>query len=241
MTTEIVKLNVPNAPALQVSGEYIILKPFCESVGLEYEPQRKRLERMALEGSATTSIMEAVGADGKNREMVAIHKDDFRVWLLGIDTSRLKNREVAELILTYKREVKQVLKDYYEKGVAINTRLVSFEEQAKVLQLLKGILPDDRLQSRGELLAARAMGDVPQIAPEDKPLYVDTYLKEHGREDINAGGFGFGRKLANEYRKETGEEPPMEPGLVHGRMRDVKAYRERHRFLFDRVLDTYKQ
>ena len=236
MNNEIVTLDVPNAPALQVSGEYVILKPFCESIGLDFEPQRKRLERMVLEGSIGTSIMEAP-TNGGVQKMVGIHKDDFRLWLLGIDTARLKNREVAELILTYKREVKQVLKDYYEKGAAINARILGLDEQAKVLQLLKGLLPDDRLQSRAELLAARAMGDAPQISPEEKPLYVEEYLKEKDREDINAGGFG--RKLANEYRKETGQEPPTEPGLVHGRMRDVKAYREKHRYLFDRVFATY--
>lgn len=236
MKNEIVKLNVPNAPALQVSGEYIILKPFCESIGIDFEPQRKRLERMVTEGSVGTSIMEAP-TNGGIQKMVGIHKDDFRLWLLGIDTSRLKNREAAELILTYKREVKQVLKDYYETGIAMNNRILGFDEQAKVLQLLKGLLPEDRLQSRAELIAARAMGDAPQIAPYNKPLYVEDYLKEKGREDINPSGFG--RKLANEHRKDTGEEPPTEPGLIHGRMRDIKAYREKHRYLFDRVLDTY--
>lgn len=58
-------------------------------------------------------------SSGGMQEMVGIHKDDFRLWLLGIDTSRMKNREAAKKIVIYKREVKQVLKNYYEKGVAV--------------------------------------------------------------------------------------------------------------------------
>lgn len=233
---EIVKLNVPNAPALQVSGEYVILKPFCENVGLDFSSQRKRLKRMEEEGSATMVIMTTVGEDGRNREMTGIHKDDFRLWLLGIETSRMANEEAAELILTYKREVKQVLKDYYEKGVASNPRLDP-KYQAEVLQMLKGLLPEDRMQKRAEIIAARVMGDAPEVKPEEMPLYVETYLDEKDRSDISSSGFG--RKLANLFRNTTGEEPPLEPAQIHGRMRAAKAYKESHRPLFDQVLATY--
>lgn len=49
---------------------------------------------------------------------------------------------------------------------------------------------------------------------------------------------GFGRKLANLYRMEFGEEPPVEQAEV--RLRAVKAYKESHRYLFDQVLETCK-
>lgn len=238
MKNEIVTLNVPNAPALQVSGEYVILKPFCESIGIDYEPQRKRLERMVLEGSATTSIMEAVGGDGKNREMVGIHKDDFRLWLLGIDTGRLKNREAAELVITYKREVKQVLKDYFERGAAFNQRIITDPfKKAELLRLYVGLLPEDRVAKFAEINYARAIGESPEIDPQEMPLYVENYLEEEDRKDISPSGFG--RKLANLYRVEMGEEPPVEPAQIHGRIRNAKAYKESHRPLFDQVLATY--
>lgn len=107
----------------------------------------------------------------------------------------------------------------------------------EIIALAKGILPEDRLASRAELVIARAMGEEPQIAPENMPLYVETYLAEHGRDDIKSSGFG--KKLANLFRNTTGEEPPEEPAMIQGRMRKAKAYKESHRPLFDQVLATY--
>lgn len=239
MENEIVKLNVPNAPALQVAGEYVILKTFCENVGLEYSAQYRRVKRMEEEGTATIANMAIVATDGKNREVVGIHKDDFRLWLLGVNTNSLKDDKAKEYIVNYKREVKQILKDYYENGVAVNTNIITdYEKQMKIIAMAKGFIADDRLASKMEVVISRAMGDTPQIAPQDVPLYVENYLAEKNRLDINSGGFG--RKLANLYRMEFGEEPSVEHADVRGRLRTVKAYKESHRYIFDQVLETYK-
>ena len=235
MTNEIIKLDVPNAPAIPVINEYVALRSLCESIGLDFQAQARRLARV---GEATIAMMATVASDGKTREMFCIHKDDFRVWLAGIDTSRVKSEQAKKRILTYKREVKQVLKDYYEKGKAENPRFVTDPfKRAELLRMYKGLLPDDRIAKRAEIDYARAIGEAPEIPQEEMPLYVETYLDEKGRPDISSSGFG--RKLANLFRNTTGQEPPVEPALIHGRMRNAKAYKESHRPLFDQVLATY--
>lgn len=227
-------IPVTGTPGLQnIEGEYIALKPLTEAIGIGYVAQYEKLQEAEW---ATIRLNRTVGADGKSREMATLHKDAVPMWLATIQPSRVKP-EVRPVLIAYQKEAAKALNDYFTKGVAVNPRHLGIEEQARVLQALIGVLPQSRLSVHGEIVAARALGNAPDIAPQDIPLYVEDYLKEMNRTDISSSSFG--RKVANEYRKETGEEPPMEHAVVAGRPRKVKAYTETHRPIFDKALATY--
>lgn len=85
-----------------------IRKP-CEILGIDHEAQRKRLVRSEW---ATTSIMEAVAADGKTRPMLFVELDTFPMWLATIDSSRVR-AESREMLLAYQREARNVLADHF--------------------------------------------------------------------------------------------------------------------------------
>ncbi|MFO0580510.1 MAG: phage antirepressor N-terminal domain-containing protein [Polyangia bacterium] len=72
---------------------WLVLKPACEALGIDAEAQRKRLERTAW---ATASIMEAVGADGRQREMYCLRSDRVAMWLATIDTARIADPEARQ-------------------------------------------------------------------------------------------------------------------------------------------------
>lgn len=229
-------IPVAGTPGLvNVEGEYIALKPLCEAIGIEFSSQRKKLQDSEW---AVMAVTATTGSDGKTYQMVTVHKDSIPMWLATIPVSRLKNEDAKKILIAYQKEAAKALRDYFTTGIAVNTNIITdYKAQMEIIALAKGILPEDRLASRAELVIARAMGEKPQIAPENMPLYVETYLAEHGRDDIKSSGFG--KKLANLYRNTTGEEPPEEPAMIQGRMRTAKAYRESHRPLFDQVLATY--
>lgn len=48
-----------------------------------------------------------------------------------------------------------------------------YEKQMKIIAMAKGFIADDRLASKMEVVISRAMGETPQIAPQDVPLYVE--------------------------------------------------------------------
>lgn len=231
--TNIIPVN--GTPGLQnIEGEYIALKPLCEAIGIDYSGQRSKLSGSEW---ATMGVTPTVASDGKTREMVTLHKDSVPMWLATIPVSRLKNEGAKTTLIAYQKEAAKALNDYFTKGVAINERVYDYKAQAEVLMILKDALPADRVALKAEIITARAMGDKPQIAPQDVPLYVEDYLKEKGRKDISSSSFG--RKLSNMYKAELGSKPPEEHAEIAGRTRKVKAYTEKHRYLFDRVLETF--
>ena len=65
---------------------YTALKPICENIGIAYNGQWERLNRTPW---ATIRMIRTVGADGKQRDMVAISRKTLTMWLATIDTNRL--------------------------------------------------------------------------------------------------------------------------------------------------------
>ena len=91
------------------SSVRVVLKPMCVGLGIDPEPQRKKL---ASSGWATTSVTEAVGADGRSRVMFTIALDDVPMWLATIPVSRV-SEEARPMLLRYQRECARVLRDHF--------------------------------------------------------------------------------------------------------------------------------
>lgn len=95
----------------QADGEvFVPLKPVCENLGIAYNGQYERLQRQKW---ATIRMTRTVGADGKNRDMTAIDRRTFSMWLATIDTARIKNEDAKNLIVAYQCEAADVLDAYF--------------------------------------------------------------------------------------------------------------------------------
>lgn len=113
--------------------QYTAMKPICENIGIDWDSQRKRIERDEVLNS-TKVIMTVVAEDGKKREMVSLPIQMLNGWLFGIDVSRVKESAKKALIM-YKRECYQALYNYWHKGVAVNPRRVTISiEQQKAIR-----------------------------------------------------------------------------------------------------------
>lgn len=162
----------------------VALKPVCENLGLDYSAQYRRLQRQDW---AVVAMMATTGADGKTRDMVAIDRQTFTMWLATIDTPRIRNEEAKRLVVLYQQEAAKVLEQHFfgdslrntederllRETIAINARL---EETLRKLT--------DVLATIG---AATADGPTPiqstQTLPSAYTLTERWYLqqiKEHG-------------------------------------------------------------
>ena len=93
-------------------GTFLVpLKPICKALKLDWEPQRKLIARDAVLDS-TTSIMEVVGADGKQREMLCLPMKYLNGWLFKINPSRYEG-EACEKIIKYQKECYDVLFSHF--------------------------------------------------------------------------------------------------------------------------------
>lgn len=81
--------------------------------------------------------------------------------------------------------------------------------QMKVLAAANGIVDGAWLQLKAKHVAARALGEEPEIDPLDRPLYVPDFLKGKGlkKADILSVQSWFGRRAAGLYEAEHGERP----------------------------------
>lgn len=95
---------------------YAALKPICENIGIAYNGQWERLNRTPW---ATVRIIRTVGADGKQRDMVAISRKTLTMWLATIDTNRLSDEQARHNVTVYQKEAAEALDKYFNEGGAI--------------------------------------------------------------------------------------------------------------------------
>lgn len=248
-STELVPISVPGTDR-QIMAALIDGKPMvsprhaCDVAGLDYSAQIRRLNRTSW---ATVAMTTMVAADGKTRELAMIDRRTFTMWLATIDTARVKSDETRAIIDAFQVEAADALDAYFNEGGAINPRATEDQldrltrqarGQIEILQLAKGLIDPKHLESKARIVLARALGEAPEIAPADIPLYVSDYLAGKGlnRTLVDAKASGFGKRLKARYIVEHDREPDRHhQTLPNGTVREVYAYIEADRPLFDSV------
>ena len=228
-------------------GTYVALRPVCEALGLDFSGQLQRLQHQSW---ATVGVTPTVAADGKTREMTVIDRRTFTMWLATIDTRRVKNERTRELVRIYQCEAADALDRYFNEGIAVNPRAVeasapaattgpySVETQARVLDILKNVIAKDYLEAKARIVAARVMGDVPEIEAGARPLCIQDYLREKGAttDEVTRFASAFGRYVRTAYVDERGVEPGKRfDETPSGQVRETYAYTETDRTIFDRA------
>lgn len=228
-------------------GTYVALRPVCEALGLDFSGQLQRLQRQSW---AVVGMTPTTGSDGKTYEMTFIDRRTFTMWLATIDTGRVKNERTRELVRTYQCEAADALDRYFHEGAAVNPRAVgagapatttgpySVETQARVLDILKNVIAKDYLEAKARIVAARAMGDTPEIEASARPLYVQDYMRERGAtaDEVTRFASAFGRYVKETYKAERGVEPGKRfDETPSGQIRETYAYTETDRTIFDRA------
>jgi prophage antirepressor-like protein len=154
------------------------------------------------------------------------------------------NTARVETVRPFKRWVNhKVLPSIYRTGSysllgAAPTATTSFEIQARVLDTLKNVIAKDYLEAKARIVLARAMGDTPEIEASARPLYVQDYLREKGatRDEVKRCSSSFGRYVREDYVAERGVEPGKRlDETPSGQVREVYAYTEADRLIFDRA------
>jgi len=229
--------------AAEVDGKpHIVLRPAIESLGLDYSAQYRRLQRRSW---ATVAMTATVAADGKARDMATVDVRTFLMLLATIDERRVAEH-ARPLLVAYQQEVADVIEQYWNHGGAINPRATAdqlteiigrAEAQARVLRTLDGIVDSRWLEAKARHVAARALGEEPEVDPDSRPLTVGEYLADRGvtGATLRSLSSSFGKRLKGLYVAEHGQDPPRTERFVDGALRQVAGYTETDRHLFDAV------
>lgn len=250
---EVVKLDL-SAGSIQttlVGGQpHIVLKPAVEDLGLAYSAQLRKLKSRSW---AVVSQTDTTGADGKTYEMTVVPVRTFLMLLATVNEARVAEAARSTLV-AFQNETADAIEAYWTRGGAINERatdeqLDALQQQIEerrirralgLVQLIAAM--DDNVdpkwkRSRQLHHYAEATGEAAEIAPEDRALLVETYLKDLGlsKDERRSVRSSFGRRISLAYELQHGEKPKDAFGLVDGRERQVKSYTEADRPLFDKV------
>lgn len=115
MSTELVPVPVPGAPdlmAAQFDGrEWAALKPMCDTLGIDYSAQLKRLKGRSWAVMAVTPM---TAADGKAYRTTVVDSGTIPMWLATIDERRVAE-EARPKLIAYQREARDALDAYFNK------------------------------------------------------------------------------------------------------------------------------
>ena len=148
----------------------------------------------------------------------------------------LTKSDIAKQVRTYLLEVEAKATPQQRSEAAEAIELA--EARMRVLKAADGIVSPVWLETKARLVAAKALGEEPEVDPLDVPLYVPDFLKSLGLKpkDITSAQSWFG-KYALAICRELGIESPQDrqSDLPNGSIRKTKAWTERHRPVFELV------
>jgi hypothetical protein len=256
---EVVKLDLTAGSihtALVAGQPHIVLKPAIEDLGLSYAAQYRKLQTRSWASVAQTAMQ--MPGDDQVRNHLTVPVRTFLMLLANVNENRVAEA-IRPTLIAFQNETADAIEAYWTQGGAINERatdeqLDALEQQIeerrirRALGLVQLIAAMDESvdpkwkRSRQLHHYAEAAGEIAQIAPEDRALLVETYLKDRGlsRDESKSVRSSFGRRVSLAYQmKHNGEKPKDSIGLVDGRERSVKSYTEADRPMFDKVWDEF--
>lgn len=92
-------------------GKFVAIKPICESLGIGWSSQLKRIKRSTILSEAMVIMTTAFNPNGQ--EMVGMDINFVNGWLFGIDETRIKDENTRKQVLNYQRECYRVLYEHF--------------------------------------------------------------------------------------------------------------------------------
>jgi hypothetical protein len=113
MTTQIIEVSFHEQTlfaTLVDSIPHVAMKPICENLGLDWDAQRKRINRHHVLSKG--AVMITAPSNGGMQDMLMLPLKLLNGWLFGVDAGRVK-REIKPRLIQYQAECFEVLNNYF--------------------------------------------------------------------------------------------------------------------------------
>lgn len=210
---------------------FVVASDFAKA--LDYRDAANAI-RLLDDAETGTQIVSTPGGD---QRLSVIY--EHGIWELVFRSTKVVAKDL-------KKRVKEILTEIRVNGgyispTATEDQLAAIigraESQARVLASLKGIVDRAWLEAKARHVAARALGEEPEVDAVDRPLTVGEYLEDKGvtGEALRSLSPRFGKALKAAYVDRYDRKPAQVDRFVDGALRKVAGYTERHRPLFNQV------
>ena len=218
---------------------YVVLRPACEALGLDFSSQVQRLKRQSWARVVVTTTHDATG---RKQEMFCLHLDSFPMWLATISSRRVRP-EVRGKLELFQKEAAKVLAAHFlgkqPSAPAPLALLPSVAEERLRCEALDSLEAgfrrrgtfdakrSARMDFGADLVLERLLGS--GVTPErNGPLTVADVAQLNGFPTRPEEMQKLGRHMASCFRKEYGHEVPDDQKAIqrfeNGREDKVNAY-----------------
>jgi len=109
--SKVVKFNNQQVPVfMQENKPYVLMKPICENIGLDWRSQLKRIKRNHVLSQGV--VVMTTPSTGGEQDYVALPLGYLNGWLLGVDANKVKP-EIKETLIKYQLECYDVLYKHF--------------------------------------------------------------------------------------------------------------------------------
>ncbi|MFW9594505.1 MAG: phage antirepressor N-terminal domain-containing protein, partial [Macromonas sp.] len=99
--------------AIIVDGKPLVpMTPICKNLGLDWEPQRKRIQRHPVLKTSTSMMEVQMPGDDQIRQVTCLPLSMLNGWLFGVDVNRVK-AALRDKLMDYQRECFDVLFQHF--------------------------------------------------------------------------------------------------------------------------------
>lgn len=216
---EIIKISFNQQEILAIIKDnkpFVAIKPICENLGIDWEAQRKRINRDSVL-SEGASMMEAP-SNGGSQEMVCLPLEYLNGWLFGIDDSRVKS-EIQEQLISYKKECYKTLHEYFFKGYSINKNAI--DQNPEILTSLSDEIRKLRIENKD---LYRKMTDAIKLTCSDYDQRNRQELNHYYSKIQDMIHFAVSKKVASQlvYDNVDSKKPLAGMTSFSGELKDVK-------------------
>jgi hypothetical protein len=245
--------------ALIGGREHIVLRPAVERLGINYSNQLRKLK--AKSWACVVNLTMQLPGDSQTREHAAVDIRTFLMLLATINENQVGD-DVRGILVAFQSEIADVIEAYFTDGQAVNPRLaeqshpVQIAAQSEIdrahvaraqIEMLgvavsTGLLDKLWATSKTHVIAARTIGEEPELPESLLPLYVPDFLKSKGlnAKDVNSVQSWFGRRAVEIGEANELNVPALRPTeQPNGSIRETRAWRQEHLPLFEEVWNTY--
>lgn len=126
MSAELVRVPVPGADDLMAIADgdtvWVALKPMCDTLGISYPTQVRKLRSRSWAGVAQRATPSAGGV----QQATVVTSETVPLWLVTIDENRVADAAKPKLI-AYQREARSALDAYFNKRAVVAPPVNQFD------------------------------------------------------------------------------------------------------------------
>lgn len=218
-----------------VAGFYEVGTETIKSLVKDHRAELAENGYHVVAGTELRSLKDLCGIESQTRALALF----TRRTILNVG-QLLTGSEVAHRVREYLLNVEESASRSTRSEAVDRAELAAL--QMRVLAAAGGIVDASWLELKARHVAARALGEEPEIAPEDRPLYVPDFLKGKGlkRGDILSVQSWFGRRATALYEAEHGVRPGIRTEeTARGSVRETVAWTYAALPVFEEVWSTH--